>query len=155
MLFVPLHIAFVQSESQIHEPRVFPNNALSIGQETIWSRVTFGHYPSAEVVQSGWDSLDSYAIREGDVIRDDELYTRLKESEWSGNRLNLDDQNYIRINRADSVTSAAEMEQHYCWDDSDEWHYFAEHPIIWRTLSLKEGKALLLSYRALDCARLT
>ena len=151
MLSIPLHIASAGPEEQIHGPLVFPNDDLSTGLETIWSCITFGHYPSAEVVQSGWDSVDSFAVRDGDVIRDDELYTRLAEAEWSGDRLALDGQNYIRINRTDAVTAAADREQHYRWDDPDEWHYFAVQPIKWRVLSLKDGKALLLSDRTLDC----
>ena len=87
MLSIPLHIASAQAEPQLHEPLVFPNNALSTGQETIWSCITFGHYPSAEVVRSSWDSVDSYAVRDGDVIRDGELYTRLNEAEWSSDRI--------------------------------------------------------------------
>ena len=152
MFSIPLHIASAQAEPQLHEPLVFPNNALSTGQETIWSCITFGHYPSAEVVRSGWDSVDSYAVRDGDVIRNDELYTRLNEAEWTGDRLTLDGQSYIRINRRDAVTAAPDREQHYRWDDPDEWHYFAEQPIKWRILSLKDGKALLLSDRTLDCS---
>lgn len=151
MLSMPLHIASAQAEPQLHEPLVFQNNALSTGQGTIWSCITFGHYPSAEVVRSGWDSVDSYAVRDGDVIRDDELYTRLNEVEWTGDRLILDGQKYVRINRRNAVTAAPDREQHYRWDDPDKWHYFAEQPIKWRILSLKDGKALLLSDRALDC----
>ena len=67
MLSIPLHIASAQAEPQLHEPLVFPNNALSTGQETIWSCITFGHYPSAEVIRSGWDSVDSDAA--GDPAR--------------------------------------------------------------------------------------
>ncbi len=152
MLSIPLHIASAESVSQLHAPLVFPNNDLSTGLETIWSCITFGRYPSAEIVQSGWDSVDSYAVRDGDVIRDDGLYTRLAEAEWSDNRLTLDGENYIRINRTKAVTAAADREQHYRWDDPDEWHYFAEQPIKWRILSLKDGKALLLSDRTLDCS---
>ena len=129
ILSMSMLAASAQFELQIHEPRVFSNDALPTGQETIWSCITFGRYPSAEVVRSSWDSVDSYALRDGDVIRDDELYLRLNEAEWSGNRLTLDGQNYIRINRTDAVTAAADREQHYRWDDPDEWHYFAEQPI--------------------------
>ena len=151
ILCMPLHIASAESETLLHEPRVFPNEALSTGQETIWSCIYFGRYPSAEVVNNGWDSVDDYAIRDKDVIWDDELYTRLSEAEWSDNRLSLDGQNYIRINRSDAVTAAADREQHYRWDDPGEWHYFVEEPIKWRILSLQDGKALLLSDRVLDC----
>lgn len=86
------------------------------------------------------------------MIRDDELYACLDEAEWSGDRLTLDGQSYIRINRTDVITAAPDREQHYHWDDPDKWHYFVEQPIKWRILSLKDGKALLLSDRALDCS---
>ncbi|MBR6089912.1 MAG: hypothetical protein IKP86_08260, partial [Anaerolineaceae bacterium] len=152
MLSLPLHPASAQTGHRLHEPLVIPNDTLSTGQETIWSCITFGRYPSAEVVRSSWDSVDSYALRDGDVIRDDELYTRLTEAEWSGDRLTLDGQNYIRISRTDAVTAAPDRDQHYRWEDPDEWHYFAEQPIKWRILSLKNGKALLLSDRTLDCS---
>ena len=155
LLFVmfcsPLYIAYAESDPQIHAPRVFPNDALSTGLETIWSCIYFGHYPAAEVVKSGWDSVDKYAVRDGDLIRDDDLYLRLREADWSGDRLSMDGQNYIRINHNGAMTAAEDREQHYRWDTSDEWHYFIEEPIKWRILSLKDGKALLLSDRILDC----
>lgn len=139
------------NDPRIHEPLVSLNEALSTRQETIWSSIYFGHYPASEIVKSDWDSVDSYAIRDGDVIRDDELYTRLCEAEWTDDRLSLDGQDYIRINRTDAVTAASDREQHYRWDDPDEWHYFVEEPIKWRILSLKGDEALLLSDRILDC----
>ncbi len=146
----PYHVS-AKSDPRIHEPRVFPNAALSTGQETLWSCIYFGHYPASEVIQSGWDSVDGYAIRDGDVIRDDELYMRLSEAEWTDDRLSLDGQDYIRINRMDAITAASDREQHYRWDDPDSWHYFVEEPIKWRILSIKDDEALLLSDRILDC----
>ena len=143
--------ASAENDPRIHAPQVFPNKILSTGQETIWSCIYFGHYPAAEIVKSGWDSVDSHAIRDGDVIRDDHLYARLCEADWTDDRLSLDGQDYIRINRTDAITAAPDREQHYRWDDPGAWHFFVVEPVKWRILSLKNDEALLLSDRVLDC----
>ena len=58
----------------------------SSGLRTTWSCVSFGRYPSAEVVDSEWDSVDGYALRDGDVIRDDDLYAMLAQADWAEDR---------------------------------------------------------------------
>ena len=69
-----------ETGEQIQVPRVSSNEDLSTGQETVWDCIYFGSYPSAEVVRSSWDSVDDYAVMDGDVIRDDDLYKRLSEA---------------------------------------------------------------------------
>ncbi|MDO4803433.1 MAG: DUF6273 domain-containing protein [Lachnospiraceae bacterium] len=142
-----------QSETnQLHEPQVLENANMSTGQETVWSCLYFGAYPSAEIVANGWNAVDEYALQDGDVIVDDELYESLSEADWENNQVSLDGKNYVRISSEDAVTAAKDREQHYRWEDMESWHFFLEEPIRWRVLSVRDGKALLLADRILDCA---
>lgn len=59
-----------------HLPVIEDDSLSPSGLKTTWSCVYFGSYPSAEVVNSAWDSVDDYALQEGDLIRDDALYAR-------------------------------------------------------------------------------
>ena len=133
------------------EPVVSRNEAMSTGQETIWDCVCFGSYPSAEVVQSGWNAVDDYAVLDGDVIRDDQLYDALAEADWKEDRLTLDGQDYVRISGKDAVTASQDREQHYRWENPADWHYFVKEPVRWRGLSVEGDEALLLADRLIDC----
>lgn len=122
----------------------------SSGLRTTWSCVSFGRYPSAEVVKSGWDSVDGYALRDGDVIRDDDLYALLEQADWEENTAVIDGQAYIREKAAGPEAATEGREQHYRFADPEEWHYFAVLPISWRILDIQDGKALLLADRMPD-----
>ena len=132
-------------------PVVLENRDLSTGQETFWDCVYFGSYPSAEVVRTDWDAVDSYAVLDGDVIRDDDLYRALVTAVWQDNRVSVEGRDYIRMNAEDAVTASENREQHYRWDDPGEWHYFLKEPVRWRVLSVEDDQVLLLADRLLDC----
>lgn len=133
-------------------PKVSENEDMSTGLQTIWSCLYFGTYPAAEVVTDEWDAVDEYAVREGDVIADGNLFRLLSGADWENDRVTLEGRQYVRINSRKAVTAAENREQHYRWKDPEAWHYFLEEPVRWRVLSLKDGKALLLADRILDCA---
>ena len=132
-------------------PVVLENRDLSTGQETFWDCVYFGSYPSAEVVRTDWDAVDSYAVLDGDVIRDDDLYRSLETADWQGDRVSVEGRDYIRINAEDAGTASENREQHYRWGDLGEWHYFLKEPVRWRVLSAEDDQVLLLADRLLDC----
>ncbi len=134
----------------IHLPAVETSAQTPTGTKTTWSCVAFGSYPFAEVVDSTWAAVDDYAIEEGDVIRDDNLFTRLETAEWQDNRTEMDGVSYVRIG-LDRAPSTGSREQHYRWDYDRPWHYFRIEPIRWRVLDVQDGKALLLADRMPDC----
>ena len=133
-------------------PKVLENEDMPTGLQTIWSCLYFGTYPAAEIVTDEWDAVDEYAVREGDVIADGNLFRLLSGADWENARVTLEGRQYVRINSRKAVTAAENREQHYRWKDLEAWHYFLEEPVRWRVLSLKDGKALLLADRILDCA---
>ena len=86
----------------IHLPVVESDLTSSSGLKTSWSCVWFGRYPSEEVVDSSWAAVDPYALQEGDVIRDDRLYTSLTEADWQDDdTVILDEVSYLRVQSED------------------------------------------------------
>ena len=131
-------------------PPVTERDPLSpTGVKTTWQCVYFGSYPSAEVTDGRFDSVDGYALREGDLIADAELYGRLEGADWRDNAAELDGVRYVRVG-LDSAPKAGGGEQHYRWDYARPWHYFRVEPIRWRVLDVRDGAALLLADRMPD-----
>ena len=73
-------------EDWIWEPYVEKDDSLSTGQVTLWSCVTFGSYPQTEIVSEAFTSVDDYAVQEGDVLEDPDLYEKLNEAVWYDNQ---------------------------------------------------------------------
>lgn len=116
-----------------------------------WSTVTFGAYPSAEVVSGSFDAVDAYAISEGDIIRDAVLHEKLVQATWTEDETEIGGHRYRRVNGAGAVSASGSRSQHYRWKDTDEWHYFEYAPMKWRVLNVtNEGQALLLADRIPD-----
>ena len=120
------------------------------GQKTTWSCVYFGSYPSAEVVDSTWNCVDSYALREGDLIRDDDLFARLETADWENGTVELDGVSYMRFGLDSAPAAGVAREQHYLWNYDRPWHYFVIQPIRWRVLDIQAGRMLLLADRMPD-----
>ncbi len=139
------------SAQDLYPPVIVSFAGSPTGEKTTWKCVYFGSYPSAAVVDSAWNSVDEYALRDGDLIRDDLLYARLTEADWQDGTAEIDGAVYVRagLDRAPSETGF--REQHYSWDYNRPWHYFAVSPIRWRVLDIQDGKALLLADRMPDC----
>ncbi|MBR6705851.1 MAG: hypothetical protein IKI84_04125 [Clostridia bacterium] len=136
----------------LHEPVVEAFADSPTGKKTTWKCVYFGAYPSSEIADSSWMAVDGYALRDGDLIRDDLLYAKLSESDWQENDiLVLDGMTYVRVGLDHAPREAGAREQHYAWDYKRPWHYFAILPIRWRILDIRDGKALLLADRMPDC----
>ncbi len=133
----------------IHAPAVGPDAESPSGRKTAWSCVWFGAYPSAEVADGAWNAVDEYALREGDLIRDDALYARLEAAEWQDGRTELDGVSYLRVG-PDSAPAGGRGMQHYRWDYSRPWHYFRIQPLRWRVLDIRGNRALLLADRMPD-----
>ena len=96
----------------IHLPVLGEDSASPTGRVTTWSCVYFGSYPSAEVVDSTWNAVDDYALREGDLIRDDDLFVRLETAPWQDNTLEIDGASYIRVGLDRAPSSGGVREQH-------------------------------------------
>ena len=138
-------------EEWIFEPRVEKDDSLSTGQVTLWACVSFGSYPQTEIVSSDFKAVDAYALQEGDILKDADLYNELVGAEWKDNKTTIDGKQYLRMNREDAVSSAADSVQHYRWEKNIEWHYFRFDPIRWRVIGLKDGSACLMADKLLDC----
>ena len=103
--------------------------------QTRWSCVYFGTYPANEVVSSDFTAVDNYALAEGDVIVDASLYQRLQNADWDAtDDAVIDGKRYHRINGSTAVEASTNREQHYRWDDTNDWHYFTYEPIKWKHL---------------------
>ena len=130
----------------IHLPEKNESSLSSTGMETKWSRVSFGSYPSKEIVASDWDGIDGYALREGDVVKDDKLYSALSSSNWVEDYISHGGKRYYREKEGD----LDKREQHYRYDGS-EYHYFEVEPLKWRVIGMEGKKMTLLSDRTIDC----
>ena len=146
---VPAKCAGNPAAISLHLPLVEPDPSSPSGQKTTWSCVYFGAYPSAEVTDSKWDSVDDYALRDGDLVRDDALYARLESADWQNGPVEMDGFLYLRAG-LDSAPATGSREQHYTWDYSRPWHYFRIQPIRWRVLDIQENMAMLLADRMPD-----
>ena len=128
----------------IHVPKKVESTIAPTGSETIWSRVCFGSYPSAEIVSSSWNAIDEYALLDGDVIKDDSLYQILTTANWADDKVVIDNASFVR----EKILGYENSAQHYRHDG--EYHYFKVEPLKWRVLA-KEGSVLtLLCDRAPD-----
>ncbi|SCW48106.1 hypothetical protein SAMN02910456_01315 [Ruminococcaceae bacterium YRB3002] len=136
--------------SFIHLPEVEECSDTPTGKKTTWSCVYFGFYPSAEVVDSSWDAIDSYALQDGDIIRDDSLYSRLESASWDGDLLELDSVRYLRAGQDTAPAGEEVRENHYNRETDRLWHYFVVTPVRWRVLDVDGDKALLLADRMPD-----
>ena len=135
----------------VHLPVTESDTTTPSGLKTTWSCVWFGSYPSEEVVDGSWAAVDAYALREGDVIRDDKLYKSLTEAEWQkDDTVMLDGVSYLRVQSEDISAPESSREQHYKWEKNHPWHFFRISPIRWRVLDIAEGKMLLLADRMPD-----
>lgn len=143
--------ALGEGAAQLRLPSVAADAQSPTGAGTAWQCVWFGSYPQAEVVDGAWDAVDGYALREGDLIRDDALYARLAGADWQDDRTALDGAEYLRVG-LDSAPATGIREQHYRWDYDRPWHYFKIAPLRWRVLDVEDGRALLLADRMPDCA---
>ena len=141
--------ALAEGADGLRLPLVEPDAQSPTGARTTWQCVWFGSYPAAEVVDAAWDAVDGYALREGDLIRDDALYARLSAAHWQDDRAVLDGEAYLRVG-LDRAPSAGLREQHYRWDYDRPWHYFRIMPLRWRVLDVEDGRALLLADRLPD-----
>ncbi len=139
-----------RAAAMIRLPAVETDPQSPTGLKTTWSCVYFGAYPSSEVADSGWNSVDSYALRDGDLILDDALYGRLESSDWQNGMVELDGFSYVRIGLDSAPATGSSREQHYIRDYSRPWHYFRIQPIRWRVLDIRDNKALLLADRMPD-----
>ena len=138
-------------EDWLWEPLVEKDDSLSTGQVTQWACVTFGSYPQTEIVPAAFSAVDDYAVQPGDVLEDPELYEMLTDAEWTDNETEIDGVRYLRLNRENAVSSAADRSGHYRWEENVEWHYFRFDPIRWRVIGLEGGAACLMADRLLDC----
>lgn len=117
---------------------------------TKWWCVYFGEYPANEVVADAFQTVDDYAIQDGDVIQDANLYAQLQQAAWTDNDTEIDGKRYHRMTGDDAVSVSTDREQHYRWKDTNDWHYFAYEPIKWRILNITGTKALLMTDRMPD-----
>ena len=135
---------------KLSNPRISPYKI------TTWDCVWFGSYPQAEVVpeDAEYTALSEYIIQEGDLIKNNELYSALQnETQWDkfGNTV-INGEKYHRI-KADDATYINNSEyriEYYNWEDKTTFHYFKYQPVKWRVLSFNGSEVLLLADKVLD-----
>lgn len=146
----------VQAEAQANKlanPRIEKDDSMAAGQKVTWDCIWFGSYPQAEVVPSSkeYAALDKELLQEGDLIKDDVLYQKLKtNTEWNEQGdIKIGGQKYRRIRKKNVVNKPIETGC-YRWENETDYHYFKYQPIKWRILSVNDSEALLLADKALD-----
>lgn len=117
---------------------------------TLWSCLYFGQYPANEVVAGSFDAIDDYALQEGDVMVNAALFEQLQQAAWEDDETVIDGVRYRRMNGHDAVSCSNNREQHYRWQDADDYQYFAYAPIKWRVLKITGTQAVLLADRMPD-----
>ncbi len=129
----------------LSEPVVVKDQFYSSGYMATWDSIYFGSYPSAEITGHEFSAVDDYAVDEGDIIIDVELYERLVNAEWQDDETVLDGEKYRRLKEDNKKSSP----QHYQWDN--EYHYFRYEPIKWRIAEINGSEAMLICDREMDC----
>ena len=133
---------------KLHNPIVTSSDKTPTKLETKWSRLCFGHYPDAEVVNDMFDNVADYAYESDDVLFNATLYDELVDAEWVNDAVVLGNARFERVLEPNASSSS----QHYTYDDpGSQYHYFRCSPIVWRVLSLDGKKATLMADQALDC----
>ena len=154
----------VRAETTPANPRIVPDPSMEAGQKVIWDCVWFGSYPQTEIVDKPETCGTALTIfgKKSDYIVDPDLYQKLTSAtEWDeANNIVIDGEKYRRMTPKESGVSGlnskfnfkpyAEGRSEYCFFSWDEYHYFRYEKIKWRVLNVTNGKALLLSDRALD-----
>ena len=113
----------------------------------------FGSYPDCEVIdQEAFTAVEAYAIQDGDLIEDPQLYEALTRAEWADNDTVLDGIRYRRVKADDVQSRGADRPQHYAWEEGAAYHYFAYRPIKWRVIETDGPVAILMADRQPDCA---
>ena len=136
----------------LSDPRYVPDENMPGGNEVIWDTVHFGSYPMTEVTDGSFTGVDEYALLDGDVIIDEELYAALAQAEWENNEAEIDGVMYRRMKASDAVSWSSSRAQHYAWDSEDAYHYFRYEPITWRVIESNGNAVTLMADRLLDCA---
>ncbi len=130
-------------------PEVVSNDDLPGNIETTWTCVYFGSYPTCEISSGEFSAVDDYAVSDGDIIYDPELYSELEAAQWEDDEAAIKGEKYRRIRCENDQEK--NREQHYKWND-DGYHYFRYEPIKWRVIEVESDEAVLMADRQLDCA---
>ena len=102
-------------EAWIWEPYVEKDDTLSTGLVTHWSCITFGSYPQTEIVASSFTAVDDYAVQEGDVLEDPDLYEKLAGAEWQDNRTEIPNGIISASTPSGGASSAWKAMPPVCW----------------------------------------
>lgn len=139
------------SYNGLNSPFIHLSASLDKLHETRWDCINFGSYPQAEILDRNSTAVESYAIKDGDVIIDKELYGILSTAEWNNNETAVNGIKYRRMKGSDAINSATSRVGYYRWPNLDEYHYFRYEPVRWRILNITGSTALLMADKAMDC----
>ncbi len=101
------------------------------GKSVTYCLVRFGSYPQSEIVS---DSSRASSLS----VVDSKLYDALNKADWKNNELVYQGVKYIRV-----LSSGVK--------ENSGFRYFACEPLLWRILEVRNGTALLLSHKAIEC----
>lgn len=128
------------------DPNVEKDDKLPSGTRTTWQCVYFGSYPTVEVVDKDSSAVEKYAVSDGDLLVDENLYTELKSSSWKNDETTINDNKFRRLKASEDYSTS---NQHYKWDDS--YHYFRYEPIKWRIIKVDNDNITMVADRLLEC----
>ena len=157
-------VSQVKAETVPQNPRIVTGTGGESEQVITWDCIWFGSYPQTEIVDKPETCGTSQTVfgKESDYIVDEDLYSRLANAtDWDeAGTITIDGQRYRKMTPRESGVDTlfshynfepfASWIRDYCFFSWDEVHYFRYEKIKWRVLNVTDGKALLLSDRALD-----
>lgn len=145
-----LHQAYYTGDAYGELQSPFVSDPQTFGHTTLWCCLWFGAYPTSEVVSDTFQTVDDYALNEGEVIQDATLYEKLTNAIWTDDDTEIEGQRYHRINGDGAVTASVNRDNHYRWTDTKQYHYFAYKPMKWRVVKIRGTQATLLADRMPD-----
>ena len=150
----------VCADTTLKNPVIVADASMDAGQKVTWDCLWFGSYPQTEIVGKA-ETCGTYGrsfAQDSDYEVDENLYnTLVSATDWDDNEDTvIGGVKYRRVN-AQTATNAYIYnpendwgDVYYKWENDSSFHYFRYEPIKWRVLDVKDGKALLLSDKALD-----
>jgi len=141
------------SYGELNSPYIHYSTELPKLHETTWSCFLYGSYPQAEVVEGSFNAVEDYAIKDGDIITDAQLYAQLEDATWTDDETTIGQDRYRRLKGSEVTHYETNSSGHYKWTDKETYHYFKYQPVRWRVLNISGSTAIAISNRAFDCKR--
>lgn len=142
---------------KVRNPKIVAGYTLEAGQKVTYDCLWFGEYPQAEIVESksSYTAIMPEFIKDGDLIEDSVLYSKLQAANYDKNdETIIDGFIYKRMFMSDANDYFLNFEGTYDWSGTENiYHYFKYEPIKWRVIEIGTDNVFLLADKALECQR--